>query len=161
MWIYEDKSIYKIADLPKDLQDSYGFIYELVGSNGKRYIGQKQFFSVRSKVASSKQVQLKGKSHFRRKKIKGGSKAGEMKYYEEVRKETDWLTYYGSSDEVKKDIKNGVTFEKIILELVPRKGLMLYKETKAIICSGALEDNNYYNRHVMNKFYANNLEKDE
>lgn len=160
MWIYNNKPIYKIQDLPKELQDSYGFIYELTGSNGKKYIGMKQFFSHRSKVVSQKQVRLKGKSAFRRKKIKKGKKAGEMQYYEMVSKETDWKTYYGSSDALKKDLKNGVTFTKEILELVPRKGLMLYKETCAILCSNALERDDYYNRHVLNKFYSNNLEKE-
>ena len=160
MWKYNNKPIYKITDLPKDLQDSYGFIYEIINlsKGGKTYIGQKQFFSTRSKVASAKQVKAKGKSAFRRKKIKRGKKAGKMQYYESISKEVAWQSYVGSSEELKKDIKNGDEIEKNILSLVPRKGLMLYLETREILCSGALESDMYYNRHVMNKFYSNNLE---
>ena len=71
-WIFEQKEF--TEDL---IADNYGFVYRITNNfTGKMYIGKKFFYS-------SKTKQVKGK----KKKIKVFS---------------DWQSYYGSNDELKK-----------------------------------------------------------
>jgi len=73
-WIYNNKIF--TEDL---IGDNYGFVYLITNNvNNKKYIGKKFFYS-------SKTKQVKGK----KKKFKVSS---------------DWQTYYGSNEELKKDV---------------------------------------------------------
>ena len=63
-WIYQGTAIKKISDLPKEEQEAFGFIYCIVLNHGGKayeYYGRKNFFSVRTKRASKKQIAEKGK----------------------------------------------------------------------------------------------------
>ena len=159
-WIYEGKAISKISDLPKDKQNSFGFIYCIVlnhGGQSYEYYGRKNFFSVRTKRASKKQVEERGKSAFRRKKQKKGKGAGEWYYYEEVRKEMNWNDYNSSSKEVLKMIKNGAHFTKYIVQLVEKESMMNYYECKHQFCSGVLEEERFLNGNILGRFHKKNI----
>lgn len=157
-WIFEGKEITKITDLPKKHRDAYGYIYCLVVKDtGKEYIGSKIFFTTRSKKASNKKVKQLGKSFFRRKKNTKGKNKGEMTYYEVVKKESNWVLYNGSNKQLLEDIKNGAEVTKYILEVVNSKAMLLYKETKHILCTGALEEDKFYNAHALGRFYKKNI----
>lgn len=158
MWIFQGKEIKSLEDIPEEFKDSFGFVYNIVCSNGKEYIGQKRLFIERSKVVSAKQVKLQGKSAFRRKTIKTGKKKGELKYYEMTKKESTWLTYTGSSKKLTADIKDkGITFTKYILAFCPDKTMLNYTETKNIICTGALEEEKFYNDYAQIKVFKRNI----
>lgn len=157
-WIYQGKEINSIEDLPLENQESFGFVYNIVCSNGKEYIGQKRLFTERSKVASAKQVREKGKSSFRRKTIKSGKKKGELKYYEIVKKESNWLNYCGSSKKLTADIKkNNLTFTKYILCFCSNKTLLNYTEHKNILCTNAMEEEKFYNDYTQIKVFKKNI----
>lgn len=123
----------------------YGFVYEIRLANGKKYIGRKYFFSLRTLPP------LKGKKRKRR-----------------VKKESNWRIYTSSSNDVTELIQKcnscGVTFE--ILSLHPNKQETNYHEMKAQFMLGVLEErdeNNeyiYLNRNINTKFYRSEKFKD-
>jgi len=157
-WIFEGKNISSLNDIPKEYKDSFGFVYNIVCSNGKEYIGQKRLFTERSKVASQKQVKLKGKSFFRRKTIKSGKKKGDLKYYEVIKKESNWVNYTGSSKKLTDDIKkNGITFTKYILCFCQDKTSLNYREHKNIMCTSAMEEEKFYNDYTQIKVFKKNI----
>lgn len=120
-WLYNNE------DFTEDkIGDNYGFVYLITNlTNGKKYIGKKFFYS-------SKTKQVKGK----KKKFKVSS---------------DWQTYYGSNEELKKDvtIQGREQFKREILHLCVSKGTCGYLEAKEQFVSGALESDDYYNSWIM------------
>ena len=106
--------------------DNYGFVYRITNTiTGKKYIGKKFFYS-------SKTKQIKGK----KKRIKVSS---------------DWQTYYGSNEELKKDviIHGRENFKREILHLCLSKGTAGYLEAKEQFVNGVLEGEDYYNTWIM------------
>jgi len=120
-WIYDNK------DFTEDLiGENYGFVYIITNTiTGKMYIGKKFFYS-------SKTKQVKGKK--KRFKI-----------------QSDWQTYYGSNEELKKDviIHGHEKFKREILHLCVSKGECGYLEAKEQFVNSVLESDNYYNTWIM------------
>ena len=129
MWLYEEKEV--DDDLVKDY---YGFVYliENLDSN-KRYIGRKYFTK-----ASSKQVKGKRKR---------------------CRKESDWKTYWGSSQRLLADIEllGEHKFKRSILRLCKTRGECNYWEAKLQFMHNVLENDLYYNDNIMMKFTRKNI----
>jgi hypothetical protein len=119
--------IYKEQDFTEDMiGEDYGFVYVITNQvTGKKYIGKKFFYSAKTK-------QVKGK----KKKIKVPS---------------DWQTYYGSNEELKKDviIHGRESFRREIVHLCKSKGVCGYLEAKEQFVNGALESEDYYNSWIM------------
>ena len=129
MWLYENKKVEKIEDLP---ENAFGFIYRIYNkSNGKSYIGKKFLH------------------HFIKKKIGGRSK--------KIQKESDWLKYCGSNKNLISDIKNGDEIEKIILYICSHKKQLTYYEMKFLFLESVLEKENYYNDNISGKFYRKDV----
>lgn len=118
---------YKELDFTEDLiGDSYGFVYIITNSStGRKYIGKKLFYFSRTK-------QVKGK----KKRIKVSS---------------DWQTYYGSSEELQKDvtIHGPENFHREILHLCKSKGECNYLEAKEQFAHNVMESDDYYNNWIM------------
>jgi len=118
---------YNNNDFTEDLiGDYYGFVYLITNlKDGRKYIGKKFFYSMRTK-------QVKGK----KKKYKVPS---------------DWQTYYGSSDSLTKDVLQlgHDNFKREILHLCRSKGECGYLEAKEQFIKGALESDDYYNTWIM------------
>lgn len=118
---------YNNTDFTEDLiGDNYGFVYEIVNlTNNKKYIGKKFFYSTKTK-------QVKGK----KKKVKVFS---------------DWQTYYGSSDNLQKDVLElgHHNFQRNILHLCKSKGECGYLEAKEQFGRNVLESDGYYNTWIM------------
>ena len=119
--------LYKENDFTEDMiGDYYGFVYRITNLvDGKQYIGKKFFYS-------SKTKQVKGK----KKRLKVSS---------------DWQTYYGSNDILKKDvIMHGQDqFKREIIHLCKTKGECGYLEAKEQFTNGVLESDNFYNNWIM------------
>ena len=132
MWIYEGKEF--TSDM---IDDNFGFVYEITDlDNGKKYIGKKWFWNTR------KRPPLKGKT---RKRI--------------VRVESDWLKYYGSSEEVKSLVEDAGTerFNREILRLCKTKGECTYFEAKLQFDNDVLLRDDYYNEFIGCKIHSKHV----
>lgn len=130
-WIYGIKNFKS-----EDIGDNFGFVYMITNTtNDRKYIGKKWFWSTRKK------------------KIKGKKRA------KRVRLESDWKSYYGSSDELCADVEKIGTdkFKREILILCKTKGDCSYHEARLIIEYNALLDESYYNRWLSLKVHAGHL----
>jgi hypothetical protein len=120
-----------------DIGDYVGFVYLITDlSNNKKYVGKKLFTSTR------KLAPLKGMKR-RRTKVT----------------ESDWKTYYGSSEEVKLLVEeNGVNnYKREILHLCNKKGEMSYLEAKEQFDRNVLLSDEYYNGIINCKIHRTHV----
>ena len=131
---YENPWIYEgVPFTSDDIGDYYGFVYRITNTiNGKSYIGRKYFVQKR--------------------KPKGGKR--------KVTSESDWKRYYGSSEDLKQDIRRGGkdSFRREILSLHKTLGKVNYEETKQLfihnVLMEALDDGTpkYYNSNILGRY---------
>jgi hypothetical protein len=118
-WIYEGK---KVDELPADCE---AFVYIITNTtNDKKYVGKKL-----AKFKTTKPP-LKGKKNKRR-----GTK------------ESDWRTYWGSSDHLNADVSvlGEDNFTREILHYCPSRGVASYLEAREQFERRVLETDDYYN----------------
>jgi len=139
MWLYNEKVVSSIEDMP---DGSIGFIYRVTHvKSGKKYIGKKALYHNRTLPP------LKG-----------------MKRKRKVVKESDWLTYYGSQDEIKtlvKESQDTLDFTREIIIFCNTKKQLTYYEAKILFSNGVLESDEYLNNNILGKFYRKDLIIDE
>ena len=116
-----------------DIGNLFGFVYRITNlQSGKQYIGRKYFWHKR--------------------KPKGGKRR--------VTSESDWKRYYGSSDDLKRDIREigKDSFRREILSLHETLGKVNYEETKQLflhnVLMEALDDGTpmYYNSNILGRY---------
>jgi len=134
MWHYEN------VEFTSDMIEDYiGFVYVICElSSNKKYVGKKLFKSKR------KLPPLKGKTRKRT-----------------VIKESDWMDYYGSSDEVKALVETlgASNFHREILHLCMSKGEMSYLEAKEQFDRDVLLSSEYYNGIINCKIHRNHVKR--
>lgn len=142
MWLYNDKPINSVEDFPPN---AIGFIYKITNeTNGKVYYGRKTCRGfVKRKVTKKDKL----KEEFKRKKFKS--------VYTEYK---GWLEYTGSSEALNNDITNGDKIKKEIIRFCSKKAQLTYYELEAIICNGALLDDNAYNGNIGGKIFRSGIE---
>jgi hypothetical protein len=116
MWLYENKEIKVIEDLPEKV---FGFVYKTINKEtGKFYIGKKFIFHTTKKKIGKEQ---KAKNKL----------INVWKDFEYIVKESDWKSYYGSAKELKEDITQfgKENFERNILKLCYSSKELNYWET--------------------------------
>jgi len=116
MWLYENKEIKSLEDLP---EKAFGFIYKTINiQTEKFYIGKKQLFHT-SKKKIGKEQKAKNKL------------LNIWKDFEYITKESDWKTYYGSAKELKEDINKlgSDNFKRNILKVCYSSKELNYWET--------------------------------
>ena len=131
---YESPWIYEGAPFTSDdIGDYYGFVYRITNTTTqKSYIGRKYFWQKR--------------------KPRGGKRR--------VTSESDWKRYYGSSDDLKQDIRSlgRGSFRREILSLHTTLGKVNYEETKQLflhnVLMEALYDGPpmYYNSIILGRY---------
>ena len=131
---YTNPWIYKGSVFDSDdIGDHYGFVYCITNTTtGKSYIGRKYFVQKR--------------------KPKGGKRR--------VTSESNWKQYYGSSDELKRDIREigRDNFKREIISLHTTLGKVNYEETKQLFLNNvlmeALDDGTpkYYNSNILGRY---------
>ena len=135
MWLYKDKEINSIEDMPAD---TFGFVYLVTHTpSGKKYLGKKQLISNRTLPP------LKGSKRKRK-----------------IQKESDWKTYYGSQTEVKqlvKESKDMLEFVREIIIFTSTKKQLTYFETKLQFVNEVLENDEYLNSNILGKFFRKDL----
>ena len=135
MWLYENNVV---NELP---EDCVGFVYQITNTtNGRMYIGKK--------LARFKRFRppLKGRKNKRRFKV-----------------DSDWLDYYGSSDELTIDIKKlgKEKFKREILFYCNSKAEMSYVEAREQFARKVLESNDYYNGHIRVRVHGKGILKEK
>jgi hypothetical protein len=138
-WLYQGQ---EIVELP---EDCVGFVYCITNTvSGRKYIGKKL---AKFKKTSYRTVKLKnGKK--KRKKIKG-------------KVESDWQKYYGSSNELTKDIEKIGTenFTREILYYCKSKAECSYIEAREQFSRKVLESHDYYNGHIQVRVHGSHIIK--
>ena len=130
---YENPWLYKGKPfLTDDINDLFGFVYRITNlSTGKQYIGRKYFWQKR--------------------KPKGGKRR--------VTSESDWKRYYGSSEELKQDIKSlgKENFRREIISVHKTLGRTNYEETRQLFLNNVLTESvdglpKYYNSNILGRY---------
>tara|TARA_Y100001968_G_C19266103_1_gene671769 strand:+ start:400 stop:867 length:468 start_codon:yes stop_codon:yes gene_type:complete len=132
---YENPWLYQgTAFTSNDIGDKFGYVYRIVNkTTGKKYIGRKYFTQCR--------------------KPRGGKRR--------VSSESDWKKYYGSSPELKQDVREfgRNAFSREILSLHATKGKVNFEETRQLFLNNVLTeslDNGspaYYNSNILGRYY--------
>ena len=119
-----------------DINSFFGFVYRITNlQTGKQYIGRKYFVQKRKPRS--------GKSKRR------------------VTSESDWKKYYGSSPELKADVKQfgRENFKREILSLHKSLGKVNYEETKQLFLNNVLQETledgspKFYNSNILGRYY--------
>ena len=116
-----------------DINDFFGYVYCITNlQSGKKYIGRKYFTQ--------------------RRKPRGGKRR--------ITSESDWKKYYGSSPELKADVKDfgKLNFKREIISLHKTLGKVNYEETRQLFLNNVLTeslDNGtpaYYNSNILGRY---------
>jgi len=132
-WLYENKPF---EDTPEEYQ---GFVYCITElDTGKKYIGKKFFWKPKTLPITKT----------RKRRVK-------------TRVESDWRSYYGSSDAVKQlvESKGEDGFKREILRLCKTKGECSYYEAKLQFEYDVLLSDEYYNEFIGCKIHSKHIKK--
>jgi hypothetical protein len=138
-WLFEHK---EILSLP---EDCVGFVYLITNNlTGRKYIGKKLAKFSRT---TYKTVKLKN-GNKKRKKIRG-------------KIESDWQTYYGSNEQLNKDVTQlgSENFTREILYYCRSKAECSYIEAREQFSKRVLESDDWYNGHIQVRVHGSHIRK--
>ena len=135
-WLYKNKEINEISDLPNN---AFGFVYQTTHlPTNKKYIGKKSLmYNLKKKLGKKEKLLWEGK--------------GRPPVYKKVLKESDWKNYYGSHSFIKE--ANEEDLKREILEIAYHKKELTYLECKYQFTLGVLESRSYLNDNILGKFF--------
>lgn len=137
MWLYKNEIV---DELPGDI---VGFVYLITNNvTGKKYVGKKL-----AKFTKTKQRTITLKSGEKRKK--------KIKTLED----SDWRTYWSSSEELRKDVASlgEDKFTREILHYCLGKGVLSYMELREQMDRKVLENPEYYNGIIQVKIHKTHV----
>ena len=165
-WLYENKEVDEAAI------GAIGFVYELVLSDGTRYVGQKTFMSTISKLPLKSGEMRDGHIEFYNKNVMLHPDTGKIvvarkdkaalrklgikatrETYERIQVESKWQDYLGSSEFVDPNL----VIHKRILEWIPTERSKLYLEEKWQFIKEVLESEVYLNKQIGNRYFKGKL----
>ncbi len=137
MWTYQDQIV---EELP---EDCVGFVYNITNLiSGRQYIGKKL-----SKFS---------KTSYKTVTLKNGTK---KKKTIRSKIDSDWMTYYGSSIELNKDVESlgKDSFKREILYYCNSKALCSYIEAREQFTRKVLETDDYYNGQISVRVHGSHI----
>jgi len=137
VWLYEQQ---QIETLP---EDCVGFVYLITNKlSGRKYIGKKL---AKFSKTSYKVVKLKN-GNKKRKRIKS-------------KIDSDWQLYYGSNDQLNKDISElgSDNFTREILFYCTSKAACSYIEAREQFNHRVLESDDYYNGQIVCRIHGSHI----
>ena len=139
MWFYKNEIV---ATLP---EDCVGFVYIITNlTNNRKYIGKKLSKFSKTKIRT---VKLKS-GEKRKKKIR-------------TKEQSDWQSYWSSSEELKKDVQSlgEQNFRREILHFCKSKGGLSYMELREQIDRRVLESEDYYNGIIQVRIHKSHIKE--
>jgi hypothetical protein len=136
-WLFEGTSV---DSLP---EDCVGFVYLITNTiTGRMYIGKK--------------LAKFSKTSYKTVKLKNGTKK-KKKIRSKI--DSDWMDYYGSSDELNKDILTlgKENFTREILHYCKSKAHTSYLEAKEQFDRKVLESTDYYNGQISVRVHGSHI----
>jgi hypothetical protein len=136
-WLFETKPI---ETLP---EDCVGFVYVITNNlSGRKYIGKKL---AKFSKTTYRTVKLKN-GNKKRKKIRG-------------KIESDWQTYYGSNEQLNKDVERlgAGNFTREILYYCRSKAECSYIEAREQFNHRVLESDDWYNGHIQVRVHGSHI----
>ena len=136
-WLFEHTPI---ETLP---EDCVGFVYLITNTvSGRKYIGKK--------------LAKFSKTTYRVVKLKNGNKK-RKKIRSKI--DSEWQTYYGSNDELNKDIQTlgQDNFKREILYYCKSKAECSYVEAREQFRHQVLESDAYYNGHIQVRVHGSHI----
>jgi len=139
MWYYENT---EVVELPENV---VGFVYCITNlTTNRKYIGKKlaNFSKTKTKTITTKA---------------GVKKKKKIRYKEE----SDWKTYWSSSEELNKDVKElgEEVFRRDILHFCYSKGRLSYMELKEQIERKVLETDEYMNGIIQVRIHKSHIKE--
>jgi len=138
-WTYQGLPV---EELP---EDCVGFVYIITNSiSGRKYIGKKL-----AKFA---------KTSYKVVKLKNGTK---KKKRVRSKIDSDWLTYYGSNEELNKDVAamGADQFTREIMYYCRSKAECSYIEAREQFTHKVLESQEYYNGQISVRVHGSHIKK--
>lgn len=132
-WIYKNE-VFDSIDCFEPT--AVGFVYLITNlTNNKKYIGKKLLYFSKTKYIKNKKKRIKI--------------------------ESDWKDYYGSNQELQKDVEllGKENFKREILHICYSKGECNYLEAKEQFLREVLENNDYYNGQIQCRINKNHIKK--
>ena len=137
MWTFNNEIVESLPD------DCVGFVYLIINkANSRKYIGKKLAKFSRT---ATKTVTLKNGTK-KKKKVKS-------------KIDSDWQEYYGSSNELSKDIEllGKETFTREILFFCKSKAECSYIEAREQFIRRVLESDDYYNGQISCRIHGSHI----
>jgi hypothetical protein len=138
-WYYQSNEVIELPD------DCVGFVYIITNNiSGRMYIGKKL---AKFSKTTYKTVKLKNGTK-KKKRIKG-------------KIESDWRDYYGSNDQLNKDVDTlgKEHFTREILYYCKSKSECSYIEAREQFSRRVLESTDYYNGHIQVRVHGSHIIK--
>lgn len=136
-WFYQGVEVELLPE------DCIGFVYLITNTvTGRKYIGKK--------------LAKFSKTTYKTVKLKNGTKK-KKKIRNKV--DSDWRTYYGSNDELNKDIQTlgAENFQREILYYCKSKAECSYIEAREQFTHKVLESADYYNGHIQVRVHGSHI----
>jgi hypothetical protein len=138
-WTYQDSPV---LELPEDCA---GFVYVITNCvSGRKYIGKK--------------LAKFSKTTYRVVKLKNGTK---KKKRIRSKIDSDWQTYYGSNEELNRDVAalGAEQFTREILFYCKSKAECSYVEAREQFTHKVLESQDYYNGQISVRVHGSHIKK--
>ena len=136
-WLYQGT---EVTELP---EDCIGFVYIITNNvTGRKYIGKK--------------LAKFSKTTYKTVKLKNGNKK-KKKIRSKV--DSDWREYYGSNDQLNKDVETlgKDNFTREILFYCKSKAECSYIEAREQFTHRVLESTDYYNGHIQIRVHGSHI----